>query len=118
MALRQAHNEDVNECVARPPLSPAILGAVGRATARTATVIHQELQADVNTLATIAAVAPWLGLLATVVLIFESFRSVAGDKTSDMLWTCGWLSLSLWPTAMGLAVGLISLWCFRHLTSR
>ena len=71
-----------------------------------------------STLATVAAVAPWLGLLATVELIFESFRGVSGDKTLDMLWMCGWLSLSLWPTAMGLAVGLTSLWCFRYLTSR
>jgi hypothetical protein len=30
----------------------------------------------------------------------------------------GALSESLWPTAFGLLVGLISLWCYRHLTGR
>jgi hypothetical protein len=69
-------------------------------------------------LATIASLAPWVGLFGTVLGIFNSFGGIDGEKTALMAAFAERLSRSLWPTAFGLAVGLISLWFYRYLSGR
>lgn len=70
-------------------------------------------------LATIASIAPWVGMFGTILSIVHSFsRGISGDRTSNMAAIAGALSESLWPTGLGLLVGLVSLWCYRYLTGR
>ncbi|SPE25254.1 membrane hypothetical protein [Candidatus Sulfopaludibacter sp. SbA3] len=77
--------------------------------------MHEDMKQGVNGLATVASLAPWVGLFGTVMGIAGLFRGVNGDKTAFMAWLMGGLSLALWPTALGILVGLTSLWCYRHL---
>jgi hypothetical protein len=71
-----------------------------------------------NILATNASIAPFVGLFGTLLGIVNSFVGCGGEK-----WTClaalvDGLSRSIWPTALGLLVGLISLWSYRYLTGQ
>jgi len=82
---------------------------------RAAAMEFQQMQVDVSSLAAIASVAPWLGVLATVAGIVGSFRGVTGDKTSILAALAEHLSLSLWPTAAALGVGIVALAAYRYL---
>jgi hypothetical protein len=66
-------------------------------------------------LATIACVAPWVGLFGNVLGIVNSFQGIAGDKASGLGAVAKGLSESMWPTAFGLMVGVLALWCYRYL---
>lgn len=99
-----------------PALSAETIGAIMRASARSAAVIHEEMKRGLNSLAAIASVAPWLGLLATVLGIPNSFVGCGNEKSTCMAAMADRLSGSIWPTALGLLVGLTSLWCYRWLT--
>jgi len=48
----------------------------------------------------------------------SSFRGCGGSYWGCLAPTVESLSESLWPTELGLAVGLISLWCYRYLLRR
>jgi MotA/TolQ/ExbB proton channel family len=95
-----------------------ILQAVSRASKRSSAVVHEELRVGVYGLATIASLAPWVGLFGTVLGIFNSFRGTTGPRVTIMAAIAGQLSESLWFTAFGLAVGLMSLWFYRYLTEK
>ena len=86
--------------------------------AERAAAVHGEMKQGLTGLATVAAIAPWLGLFGTLGGIFNSFRGVGGNKTSIMAAMASDLSDSLVPTAIGLLVGLSSLLCYRYLASR
>ena len=95
-----------------------ILQAVERASKRSAAVVHQEMSHRVDGLATIASVAPWIGVLGTSVGIVSSFRGFDGEKSAMMAALAARLSESVWPTAMGILVGLAAFFCYRYLTGR
>jgi hypothetical protein len=72
----------------------------------------------VNSLATIASLAPWIGLVGTVLGITSSFRGASGGSREDAVAALmGMLGQSLSFTAAGLLIGLASLWCYRYLAS-
>jgi hypothetical protein len=81
-------------------------------------VVHEEMRAGVYGVATIASLAPWAGLFGTILGIVNSFHGISGDRASGMAAAFEGLSESLWPTAFGLAVGLMSLWFYRYLSGR
>jgi hypothetical protein len=94
------------------------VGAILRATERSASVVHEDFKGGLNGLATIAAIGPWFGLFATVVNIPAAFIGCGGEKSACMAAFADGLSASIWPTAIGLLVGLVALWSYRYLTSR
>jgi biopolymer transport protein ExbB len=76
------------------------------------------MRRGLNGLATIASVAPLLGMLITVEGIVSSFVGCGGQK-----WTClavivENLSKAVVRAALGLLVGILSLVCYRYLRDR
>jgi hypothetical protein len=67
-------------------------------------------------LASNACIAPWIGLLGTVWGIVNSFLGCGGEKSACLAATAAALSRAIWPAALGLLSGLISLWFYRYLT--
>lgn len=57
-------------------------------------------------------------MYGTILGIVNSFRGISGSRASDMAFLADFLSQSLWPTAFGLFVGLVSMWFYRCLTER
>ncbi len=92
--------------------------AVMRASERTSALVHEDLKQGLSSLATIASIAPLVGLFGTIAGIATSFVACSGEKSACMAAIVERLSGSIWPTAMGLLVSLISLWCYRYLTGR
>jgi len=99
------------------PLSAETIGAVSRAAARSADGVHEEMNDGLNRLANIAYIAPWLGLFATVLTIPNSFVGFDGPRTLGLALCADGLSRSIWPTALGLLVGLLSLSFYKYLNT-
>jgi biopolymer transport protein TolQ len=111
----RAQNQDVRE----PPPSVSSIQFARRAAERTASVVHGELKRGFGGLATVAAVAPWVGLLGTVLGVVRSLdQGSAGNRATFLGAVANRLSVACVLTASGLLVGLTSLWCYRYLTSR
>jgi biopolymer transport protein ExbB/TolQ len=68
-------------------------------------------------LATVAATAPFLGLLGAVSGIFGSFRGTTGPKLNIMAAMANDLSRSMIPLALGLAVATLASAGYRYLHS-
>jgi biopolymer transport protein ExbB/TolQ len=86
---------------------------------RSAAAVHQDLKRGLNTLATITCLAPFLGILGTVLAgIPDSFPGFGTDKTHAMAIIFKGLSRALVPTALGLLAGLQSLCCYKYLSGR
>jgi hypothetical protein len=69
-------------------------------------------------LATIASIAPWVGMFGTIVGMTNSFPGYDGPRVSIRPIIFELLSESLWPTAFGLFVGLMALWFYKYLAAR
>lgn len=80
-------------------------------------VVH-ELERYLNTLGTIAGIAPLLGLLGTVTGIIKSFNAIAVGGLGDPRLLSGGISEALITTAAGLFVAIPSLIGFRYLRGR
>ena len=83
------------------------------------TAVH-ELERYLNTLGTIAAAAPLLGLLGTVVGMIEIFGSqapTAGGGTNPQQLAHG-ISVALYNTAFGLLIAIPSLMLYRYFRRR
>ena len=83
------------------------------------TAVH-ELERYLNTLGTIAAAAPLLGLLGTVVGMIEIFGSqapTAGGGTNPQQLAHG-ISVALYNTAFGLMIAIPSLMLYRYFRRR
>ncbi len=85
---------------------------------RSAALVHEEMKEGLDGLASIASIAPLLGLLGTVIGIADSFAGCGGERSACMAAVFYRLSGSMWFTALGLLVGLTSLWGHRYLTAR
>jgi len=79
---------------------------------------HEEMRAGVYSLATIASVAPWVGVFGTVITFSDAFPGISGQRESVMAYLFDHLATSMSFTAFGLLVGLMSLWFYRYLTGR
>lgn len=73
------------------------------------------MKRGVNGLATIASVAPWLGLLITVIGIVGSFPGCDGPRSFCMAVVADGLADALARAALGLGVGIMSLCFYRYL---
>lgn len=100
-----------------PSHSAAIAAAMGAAR-RAAAVTHLDLKRGLNSLATIAAVAPLLALLLTVEGILGSFIGISGSASSWLAAFAERLARAMVWCALGLPVGIFSLLCYRYLQTR
>ena len=77
-----------------------------------------ELERFLNTLGTIAAVAPLLGLLGTVAGIIHAFNAITASGLGDPRTLSGGIGEALITTAAGLTVAIPSLIAYRFLRSK
>lgn len=80
-------------------------------------VVH-ELERFLNTLGTIAAVAPLLGLLGTVAGIIHAFNAITAGGLGDPRLLSGGIGEALITTAAGLSVAIPSLIAYRYLRGK
>jgi biopolymer transport protein ExbB len=80
-------------------------------------VVH-ELERFLNTLGTIAAVAPLLGLLGTVAGIIHAFNAITANGLGDPRVLSGGIGEALITTAAGLTVAIPSLIAYRFLRGK
>lgn len=101
-----------------PLPSAETLQAVQRASRRAAAVVHEDMKQGLSSLATVASIAPFVGVFGTLLGIVNSFRGIGGDKATALGMLAEYLSEAIVPTALGLLGGLISLWSYRFFTGR
>lgn len=94
-----------------------LLEVVERATRRAAAVAHAELQSSLKGLATVAALAPFVALLGTVVGIANSFVGCGAAKSTCMAAVFERLSVALAPTVLGFLVAMPAWLGYKFLTS-
>jgi biopolymer transport protein ExbB len=80
-------------------------------------VIH-ELERFLNTLGTIAAISPLLGLLGTVTGIIKAFNAIQAGGMGDPRALSGGIAEALITTAAGLVVAIPALFAYRSLRSK
>ena len=80
-------------------------------------VVH-ELERYLNTLGTIAAISPLLGLLGTVIGMIKVFAAITTAGVGNPTVLAGGISEALITTAAGLSVAIPSLIFHRYLTGR
>jgi biopolymer transport protein ExbB len=80
-------------------------------------VVH-ELERYLNTLGTIAAISPLLGLLGTVTGMIRTFSALTSGGASDPAALAGGISEALITTAAGLMVAIPALIGYRYLRGR
>lgn len=80
-------------------------------------VVH-ELERYLNTLGTIAAITPLLGLLGTVTGMIRTFSALTGGSVGDPAALAGGISEALITTAAGLMVAIPALIGYRYLRGR
>jgi biopolymer transport protein ExbB/TolQ len=85
---------------------------------RAATIYSQELKKGLNTLATIATSAPFIGLFGTIAGIINAFRGMALTGSGGIGAVASGIAEALVTTAFGIGVAIIALWCYNFLNSK
>lgn len=80
-------------------------------------VVH-ELERYLNTLGTVAAITPLLGLLGTVIGMIKVFTAITASGVGNPAVLAGGISEALITTAAGLSVAIPSLIFHRYLTGK
>ena len=80
-------------------------------------MVH-ELERYLNTLGTIAAISPLLGLLGTVIGMVKVFAAITTNGVGDPSVLAGGISEALITTAAGLSVAIPALIGYRYLRGR
>jgi biopolymer transport protein ExbB len=80
-------------------------------------VMH-DLERFLNTLGTIAAISPLLGLLGTVIGMMQIFSTITNTGIGDPLELAGGISVALITTVTGLIVAIPSLFFYRYFRGR
>lgn len=73
-----------------------------------------ELERYLNTLGTVAAITPFLGLLGTVLGMIEMFSGISSHGVGDPAVVAGGIAQALITTAAGLGVAIPSVMFFRY----
>ncbi len=101
----------------QPRSKPVVMEAVMRAVERACAVTRARFRRHVNSLATVAVIAPFLGLFATLLGIVGSFTGCGGEKSTCMAALASNLSYAIARCSLGLFVGILS-YCSYHLLCR
>jgi biopolymer transport protein ExbB len=94
------------------------LVAAKRATARSASLVHIDMKRGLNTVASVAATAPLVGSVGTVIGIFNTFGGGSTERSTLMFWMLKHLTQSMVPTALGLVVALLAFCGYKYLLAR
>jgi biopolymer transport protein ExbB len=97
-------------------LSPVELAR--RELARRREAIGADLRRGLPVLATVGSVAPFVGLLGTVVGIITAFQTIASTGSGGLGAVSAGIAEALIVTALGLAVAIPAVLCFNYLTTR
>ena len=85
---------------------------------RAATIFTQELNRGLNTLATIATSAPFIGLFGTIAGIINAFRGMHETGSGGIGAVAGGIAEALVTTAFGIFVAIIAMWCYSFLRTK
>jgi biopolymer transport protein ExbB/TolQ len=94
-----------------------VIEGAKRASDRSAMAVHQDMKRGLNSLATIASIAPLVGLGGTLIGMVSSFQGVDGERSALMAAYTERLSESLIPTALGLLVAIPAFLAYRYFRS-
>lgn len=93
-------------------------GAAKRGARIAANGVHEQMRQGLSVLDAIATTAPFVGLFGTAIGILDSFRGIGGGKYAFPAYVVTNLANALVPTAAGLLVGVIAMWCFNWRSDR
>ncbi|MFB0565405.1 MAG: MotA/TolQ/ExbB proton channel family protein [Candidatus Aminicenantaceae bacterium] len=85
---------------------------------RASIMFTQELKRGLNTLATVATSAPFIGLFGTIGGIINAFRGMALTGSGGIGAVAQGIAEALITTAFGIGVAIIALWCFNILINK
>ena len=85
---------------------------------RAATIFTQELNRGLNTLATIATSAPFIGLFGTIGGIINAFRGMQETGSGGIGAVAGGIAEALITTAFGIGVAIIAMWVYSFLRTK
>ena len=95
-----------------------IMEAVDEATGRALDVAILNLRTRLSGMATIAGVAPFLGLFGTVTGLISAFRGIAATGSGGLATVSGGISEALVTTVIGLFVAIPALWAYNFFMNR
>jgi len=96
----------------------AVIQPVERAISRGTAEVHELLKKGMNSLATIGALAPFIGLLGTVIGIIKVFSDLKTKGAGDINALAGAIGEALGTTALGLIVAIPAVWFYNLLTNK
>lgn len=89
-----------------------------RAFQRRSQLLAAHLKCGLNTFATIAASAPFIGFLGTINGILGCFVGTTGSRSAALTGLAFGIAEALLPGAMGIVVSIFAVWCFYYVRSR
>jgi biopolymer transport protein ExbB len=89
-----------------------------RAFQRRSQLLAAHLKCGLNTFATIAASAPFIGFLGTINGILGCFVGTSGSRASAVPRLASQIAEALLLGAIGIVVSILAVWCFYHVRSR
>jgi biopolymer transport protein ExbB/TolQ len=95
-----------------------VIQPVERAIERGTAEVTELLKKGMNTLATIGALAPFIGLLGTVAGIIKVFADLKSKGAGDINALAGSIGEALGTTALGLIVAIPAVWIYNLLTNK
>jgi biopolymer transport protein ExbB/TolQ len=95
-----------------------VIEAAGRAVERSSLITLTRLRRGIGSLATIATIAPFVGLFGTVVGIIHCFRDIAAKGLGGFDVVSQGIAEALVATALGILVAIPAAWMFNYLTER
>ena len=95
-----------------------IMEGVDEATSRALDVAVINLRTRLSGMATIAGVAPFLGLFGTVTGLIAAFRGIAETGSGGLATVSGGISEALVTTVIGLFVAIPALWAYNFFMNR
>ncbi|HEY2012293.1 MAG TPA: MotA/TolQ/ExbB proton channel family protein [Bryobacteraceae bacterium] len=85
---------------------------------RAAVMVDRQMARGLCGLATVAATAPFAGMIGAVWGISHSFPPCGADKSTCMAAIAELLGASIVPAALGLGVAIMASWGYRYLSER
>jgi biopolymer transport protein ExbB len=85
---------------------------------RRSQLLAAHLKCGLNTFATIAASAPFIGFLGTINGILGCFVGTSGSRASALPRVASQIAEALLLGAIGIVVSILAVWCFYHVRSR
>jgi biopolymer transport protein ExbB/TolQ len=89
-----------------------------RALERAEAIVHAELERGLSGLATIGSIAPFVGLLGTVIGIMDAFRKIQEHQGTSITIVSGGIAEALVTTALGLFVAIPAVMMFNYFTTK